>query len=454
MVELPTPEVISARDTINRRKYAEVCLQKATETCAKIQMAAMEADIFFPGNDLFRKDHTNRKAELGVIIDFISSQLFVLTGHLRTSQAVQFPVDPDLNLFHHIIDRLILMTAILTKDFSRIHTLRLHYRTADTVPSAALFSLVIDPPTPNAAFTSHECLATYVDAGLKAASTLFDLHEKMAGALLKEATSAERKNDILGSWLAQEMYRFAHRTDQRDDVSSMEPAVLMFAFRGYIDLRNNRQHDPNVKKLFEQLTDIVLKVRASKELSKTNPSQINLDRTKNLETALYFFIAQFCCMKYADRIRTPAQQKMHDEEIGRFEWAIQVELAKLDPERKDLPDLFANIVKRAREVLRYGRTDEILELAREVYQTKDVTLFQRAGKPKPFTPIIVAPQATPTGGKRNPWKATAGNSKDVLRQVKEKTIKKRKDKRARFASPPVSRETGGPKFIHYTHNIP
>jgi hypothetical protein len=206
--------------------------------------------------------------------------------------------------------------------------------------------------------------------------------------------------------------------------------------------------------VFEKLSDIVLKGRTSKDQFRTNPSQINLDRIKHLETGLYRYIAEFCRIKYQDRKPTPAQQKVRTEDIERFQWAIEVELAKLDP-TKDLPDLFANIVKRARETLPYGRGDEILQLAQEVYRTKDVTLFERAGKPKPFTPINVAPQVTPSGAKRDTdqrSRASAGKSKDVLRQVKEGTVNKRKDKRARFASPPVSGESGSPKFIYYSHN--
>jgi hypothetical protein len=378
MVELPTPEVISACDTVNRRKYGEMYLQKATTISAKMHLAILEADIFFPGNDLFRKDPANKKAELGVIIDFISTHLLLLISHIRNSHSVQFPVDPDLHLFHHILDCLILMTAILTKDFSRIYTIRKHFRTLDNVPSAASFSLVIEPPTPNKTFTSDECLGTYVEVTLKTASALFDLHEKMDDVLLKEATSAERKNDVLGYWLAQEMYQFIRRSDHQDNVFENEPAVLLFAFRGYTDIRNNQQHNPKVKTLLQQLSDIVLKVRNSKDQFKTNPSQINLDRIKQLETGLYRYIAQFCRIKYQDRIPTPAQQKVRTDDIERFQWEIKLQLTKLDP-NTDLPDLFTNLVKRARETLPYGRGDEILELAREVYHTKDVTLFERAG---------------------------------------------------------------------------
>lgn len=177
--ELPTPEVIRARNELNRRKYGEFYLIKATDICEKIRMATLEADMFFPGNDLFRKGPLKRKAELGVILDYVSRQLSLLNCYLLHIRGAQFPVDTDVNLFHHILDRLIIMTAILTKDYSRVHSARRHYRKSDTVPPPALFSLLTnDLSHPNDPFNVNEYLENYVAAGLKVARALFSLHKK------------------------------------------------------------------------------------------------------------------------------------------------------------------------------------------------------------------------------------------------------------------------------------
>ena len=444
VVQLPTPEIIQARETYNRRKYGEHFLQKATDVCEKIYTAAVEATLFFPGNCIFKKDPATAKAELTVILDFVSRQLFILMGNLACVHAVHFPIEKDLNLFQHILDRLILMTTILTRNFSRVHTARLHYRTPADVPPAPSFSLL--STCQNAMMTHDEILETYVQAGLKVAAALFDLHEKMSSTLLNEATSAERKNDLIGSWLAKEMYRFASREGEPVDIVN-EPALLMFAFWGYNDLRNDRerQRRPNVKKFLSWLEDQVILVHNSR----TNPSTTHAKprdtaRTKALELMMYIGIGRFGRTNYRDRLPTTEQQKKDSANIDRFDQLVEHTLARVG--NKDLPNYFTGLVKRARETLPFARPEQILELAKEVYYTGNVALFDQAGKPKTSTPVKLIPRNTPIGERQNPnqrTRASGGKSKDVLRKVKERMVNKRYDKMVRLASPPLSWVDGG-----------
>ena len=454
MEQLPYPEVIRARDETNMRKYGESLLLKATDICQKIHLAILEADKFFPGGDLFRKNPVNKKAELGVIFDAISRHLSMLNVHLVQIQGANFPVDKEVTFFHHILDRLIIMSAILTRDYARVHEPRKHYRRPDTVPAPPVFSLLTTNITePHDRFNMNLYLGNYVSIGITVGNTLLELHNKMQGAVLKEAISAERKNDILGSWLAQQSIRFARREEQPVDDPLNEPAVVIFAIRTFIDLRNNRSDVPSVKNMFMALTNKILLLR--KNRNKTHPGEAVLNTIMRLETELYQNVAFICRTNYKGRIPTPEQQRKHDEDIEKFEWVLEVMLAQLDPLHRDLPGAFSSIVKRARDTIPYGRADEILDLAKAYYYTGDETLFEKAGKPKPWVPLIVAPQVTLPSAKRTQQrrsKANTGKAKDVLRQVKERAVIKRKEKRARFASPPINRESWSPQFIHYNSN--
>jgi hypothetical protein len=400
MFQLRTLEDTSLRRAQSRRKYAEWRLETCKKSWQNIKIACNQAFHYFPGEKQFQPKPLIKTAELGIIVNYISGQLRVLNYYFSIVYNAGLPVDKDLNLFHHLADRMILIASLVTEDHSRLFDHRSSYRPPSEISSPEL--LAKEDPMWKDEHETDLSLLSYSTASKGGVNALMQLHSLMSVYLHHKTESMAADRTEIGSWLSTELLRFANRTHPAADKDN-EIAVYTFA---YALLRlKNLMTENRVKSLLLNLRTTNLQIRHLRNLldptvQTSQPNQVVRARKAitGYQIDMYRQIGDFCRQFYRCRERKPEDIAKDQEQVDKFS-AIVDTLVCQEESKERIRDPFTRLVKLARIKLPFARGTQILEVAKRVYYSGDMTLFDKASLPAPVPAPTPALEITLQGRK-------------------------------------------------------
>lgn len=344
----------------------------------------------------------------------------MLSTHLTVARSAGIPVNIGLDYFHGLMDRLLLLGSVITKDIQYLYEPRAHYDNIRDIRGSKFFGLIAtNLPHWKDEVDVNNLLCQYIKAGQNAGKALVYLDQQMTGFLLSGAV--ETKDDPVGNWLARELDRILLKKGPAIEPDH-ELSVFAMAYRGYRWLVNVRKNEPGVRKFLNVMWNL-----------QRNPNRMN---TETVDRLMYKVIGQSNREEcFTSRPLGPKRMATRTADIANFRAIVEAAVEYVDSDtRKEVESVFAKIVRFARCKLPYGTPEQIFTLAKRMYYSEDINLFVEQQPVARGSEVLLIPYVTPAGAKQNPVhhsKAKGGKPLDMLRKVKKTTGIKRKDKIAR-----------------------